>query len=308
MPLARSASVALLVALSIATGLLGVQNVYANFNMTFFWIVFVLGVPVMRWRCWATSTRLSIRGRRSASGIEALTRRTRLDGRHDVARPRLLPGAPSSTWRSSGSSCSPIPDPPRGAFSLALAGFLHRRSTCCTWPASEAVRSRHGEFFGVMLAADRQDVAVGHGRGTPHERAGWNGPRRWRAPFIGLLRGATASHPSLLLFILFMLSSTAFDGLHATQAWTQPLFWKNLYPLLKPLFTTAPGQKYAFSTKLYYAWQWVSLLISPFVYLAVFVGFVGLMLRRWSAANSRREDAGPSLCLRADPDRVRFTT
>ena len=33
--------------LCILTGLSGTQNLYANFNMTFFWIVFVLGVPYL---------------------------------------------------------------------------------------------------------------------------------------------------------------------------------------------------------------------------------------------------------------------
>ena len=38
------ASVSLL-ALCVATGLWGRQNAFVNFSMTFFWIVFVLGVP-----------------------------------------------------------------------------------------------------------------------------------------------------------------------------------------------------------------------------------------------------------------------
>ena len=36
-----------LLMLCILTGLVGTQNLYANFNMTFFWIVFVLGVPYL---------------------------------------------------------------------------------------------------------------------------------------------------------------------------------------------------------------------------------------------------------------------
>ena len=36
-----------LLMLCIVTGFLGTQNLYANFNMTFFWIVFVLGVPYL---------------------------------------------------------------------------------------------------------------------------------------------------------------------------------------------------------------------------------------------------------------------
>lgn len=36
-----------LLSLAICTGLFGSQNVFANFNMTFFWIAFVLGVPYL---------------------------------------------------------------------------------------------------------------------------------------------------------------------------------------------------------------------------------------------------------------------
>ena len=37
----------LLLTFTIATGLAGTQNAWANWNMTFFWIVFVLGVPYL---------------------------------------------------------------------------------------------------------------------------------------------------------------------------------------------------------------------------------------------------------------------
>jgi hypothetical protein len=50
---ARALSVALH-ALTVATGLFGVRNVYQNFSMTFFWIVFGSGSRTW-WRWWATS-------------------------------------------------------------------------------------------------------------------------------------------------------------------------------------------------------------------------------------------------------------
>src|SRR4029453_8215499 len=69
---------------------------------------------------------------------------------------------------------------------------------------------QQGEFFGVMLGLI--------GRMGPLERVG--GRLRLRMPFSGLLK----DHPEdigLVVFILFMLSSTAFDGLHATQPWAK---------------------------------------------------------------------------------------
>ena len=101
-----------------------------------------------------------------------------------------------------------------------------------------------------------------------HERAAVPGGRRWRMPFVGLLEERPGDL-SLVLFVLFMLSSTAFDGLHGTQPWVA-LFWKGLYPAIAPYLTTVSGQHYALSAKLYYWWQWLSLAISPLAYLAVF--------------------------------------
>jgi hypothetical protein len=115
--------------------------------------------------------------------------------------------------------------------------------------------------------------------------------RRWRVPFTGLLE-ERADHLSLVLFILFMLSSTAFDGLHATQPWAA-IFWKSIYPQIAPFFSPAPGQTYALSAQLYYVWQWLSLWVSPLVYLAVFVAFVA-----FAKAVTRSAHPLPELVLR----------
>ena len=87
-----------------------------------------------------------------------------------------------------------------------------------------------------------------------------------------------ADHPSLVLFILFMLSSTAFDGLHGTLPWVT-VFWKGIYPVIAPLLPAPPGQVYAVSTQAYYVWQWLSLFVSPLAYLVVFVAFIALARR-----------------------------
>src|SRR3546814_14572061 len=59
-----------------------------------------------------------------------------------------------------------------------------------------------------------------------------------RAPFSGLLQ-QRAEHLSLLVFVLFMLSSTAFDGLRATIPWFK-LFWADQTGLLTPLLGKPP--------------------------------------------------------------------
>jgi hypothetical protein len=70
-----------------------------------------------------------------------------------------------------------------------------------------------------------------------------------------------------------MLSSTAFDGAHDTLAFVQ-LFWKYFYPIL----TWAIAQPYSFFVSLYYIWQWITLWLSPFIYLAIYLTFVWMMV------------------------------
>lgn len=255
----------LLLLLCIVTGLAGVQNPFANFNMTFFWIVFVLGVAyavalvgdfyaaVNPWR----------------TLVEWLERFTPLRFAGRVPYPEHFAYYPALVlymifiWLELFARLAP-----RGlAIALALYTLVNFAGA---WIYGKQAWFRYGEFFAVFLRL--------MGKMSPWARP-WTAEqravapvRRWRFPFIGLLE-ERAEHMSLVLFILFMLSSTAYDGLHATLPWAN-VFWKGLYPVIAPWFTAQPGQQYALSTDLYYFWQWCSLLASPFVYLAVFVAFV----------------------------------
>ena len=73
----------------------------------------------------------------------------------------------------------------------------------------------------------------------------------------------------MAVFILFMLSSTAFDGLHGTQPWVTS-FWKYVYPAVAPLLGSTAPEQIAAGTWFYHDWQIAVFLMSPVVYLAVF--------------------------------------
>ena len=75
-----------------------------------------------------------------------------------------------------------------------------------------------------------------------------------------------AEHASLLLFVLFMLSSTAFDGAHETLPWVT-MFWQGIYPVISGLV----AEPYSFWVRIYYAWQTAMLVLSPFAYLALYL-------------------------------------
>jgi hypothetical protein len=51
------------------------------------------------------------------------------------------------------------------------------------------------------------------------------------------------------------------------------VFWKQLYPPLAALI----AQPYLFFVNVYYYWQWAMLFLSPFFYLAIYLGFIWLM-------------------------------
>ena len=258
--LCRLSSVTMLV-LCILTGFIGSQNAFLNFNMTFFWVGFVLAVPylvalvgdfyapVNPWKAvilwFAKATGISFEG--------------------CLPYPAWLGYVPGLVlymvfiWLELFGQLQP-----RG-----LSGCLAAYSLVTFLGAYLfGVRAwfQYGEFFGVFLRL--------LGKMSPRERS-WDleeavrtDGHRWRPPFIGLL-DEPASHMSLVLFILFMLSSTAFDGLHSTLPWVS-VYWKDIYPNLASWLRPAPTREFLLSTQIYYGWQWLSLALSPLVYLVVF--------------------------------------
>jgi len=253
----RALSVALLL-LTLLTTLFGTANPFANFGMTFFWIAFVLGVTyvvaligdvygtVNPWR-----------------GLCDL-----IEWRYPGAfRARIAyPAGPgyypalvlymAFIWLELFAHASP-----RGLGIALLAYTLINLGGA--WLFGPDAWFRHGEMFGVVLRLV--------GKLAPLEYT--SGRLRLRQPFVGLLE-ETADHPSLLLIVLFMLSSTAFDGVHETLPWVQ-VFWREIYPPLASLI----AQPYLFFVDMYYYWQWAMLFLSPFLYLAIYLAFIWLMKR-----------------------------
>lgn len=92
---------------------------------------------------------------------------------------------------------------------------------------------------------------------------------RFRAPFAGLLSDPPR-HVSLVLLVLCMLSSTAYDAIYDTQYWTA-FFWENLLWILQPLWGTDLAKAQSLLMSSFLVYRKVGLLIFPFLYLAVYV-------------------------------------
>jgi hypothetical protein len=90
---------------------------------------------------------------------------------------------------------------------------------------------------------------------------------RW--PLSGAL-GGRAEHPSLVVFILFMLSSTTYDAIHETYFWIA-LYWQRLLPLVQPLWGPDLAAAQSVLTTGYWWYQWLGLITSPLFYLALYL-------------------------------------
>jgi hypothetical protein len=262
----RCVSVALLL-LSIATGLLGTKNPFANFNMTFFWIVFVLGFAYLVAFCgdiyqvinpWHTL----------CDWVEMVAPKAfhaRLA--YPAAQLGYYPALALYMvfiWLELFGHTTPR------SLSLALLAYTSISLLGAALFGSQAW-FRYGEFFGVflrliaMMAPLRLLVPAS---GDP----GYSVRMQWRAPFIGLLE-KQAEHPSMAVFVLFMLSSTAYDGMHESTPWAE-LFWGRIYPLVGPLITAGSKQPFVIAAKSFHYWQSLALVLFPLVYLFCCLGFL----------------------------------
>jgi len=258
----RCLSVFLLL-LTVLTGLIGTPNQFSNFSLTFFWIGFVVGFAYLT-AVIGDVYAFTNPWRVLCDWIERLHPGT-FKGRFQY--PAWLAYYPALALYM-------------GFIWLELFGHTTPRTlgfTLLSYSALNLVAAasfgrdvwfRYGEFFAVFLRLLGKISPIAYAtHASPSSRT----TVRLRQPFVGLIE-ESADHPSIVVFVLFMLSSTAFDGVHETLPWVQ-VFWKNIYPILAWLI----ARPYLFFVGLYYDWQWAMLWLSPFVYLAVYLFFIWVM-------------------------------
>ncbi len=272
----RVAAVALL-GLCIATGLLGTRNPFANFNMTFFWIVFVLGFAYGT-ALWGDVYRVVNPWRTLCEGLQ-----------------RLWPAAlrPVFAQYPAALGCYPA--------LLLFMVFIWLELFGHTAPFSLSVVLlvytvinlagaklwgvgawfENGEFFSVFLRL----IALGAPLAiqVPASGPATVGVRR---PFAGLLE-TPAQHFSVVVFVLFMLSATAYDGMHESGPWSR-VFWGSMYPLIQPLVSASSSQPYVVAAKIFHYWQSLALFLSPLVYLAFYLAALKLTQIFTGSAQSLR--------------------
>jgi hypothetical protein len=258
----RCLSVFLLV-LTILTGLFGTERPLNNFSLTFFWIGFVLGFAYLS--ALIGDIYEFVNPWRVMCDVIERYRPMAFKGR--ARYPAWLAYYPALVlymgfiWLELFGHTTPR------SVGLTLLGYTMLNLAAAAFFGAK-VWFHYGEFFAVFFRLLGKISPIAYEKGP---EPGSKIMVRLRRPFAGLIE-ETADHPSILLFVLFMLSSTAFDGVHETLPWVQ-VFWKYFYPVLAWAFS----QPYSFFVTLYYGWQWIMLWLSPFVYLAIYLTFISMM-------------------------------
>ncbi len=254
--------------LCIATGLLGTRNAYFNFNMTFFWIVFVLGFTYLsavvgNLYAHINPWRLIVRALAGA-GV------SRFEGR--VGVPERL-----GCWPALGFYVAFIAmelffrvGPYSLAWVLVAYGAINVVGAWCIGARDWFERC---EFFGLFFALVSKAAPLQLATSSAPDASGV----RLQWPFAGLATSHARSM-SEVLFVLFMLASTAFDGLHATQPWAR-LFWEDFGGLLAPWIGDNIVQTYPLLRRLFVAYEAMGLLMSPLFYLLAYLACLAAMKR-----------------------------
>lgn len=275
MPLLRLLSLLVLI-LCVVTGFFGSRDPLRNFSPVFFWIIFLLVFTyllVVIGDAWAALSPF-----RSLSGLMARVWRGSTQGLFPY--PSWLADWPALglylgfIWFELFSHATPrtIAAFLLGYSILNLLGVLligHRH-----W-------FRHCEFFAVFFRLVALMAPIDYRRAEPGGAG--RGHLRLRLPLSGLIH-ERPEHVSTVVFVLAMISTTAMDGLQATQWWVG-LFWKDPTGVFTQLAGASPMRIMTTLMPVYIAWESFWLLVSPFVYFAAYLG--ALCLAKLLTGSSR---------------------
>jgi hypothetical protein len=245
-------------AVVIVAGLVGTAHPLGNINQLLFWLVFVL--------CFAYLTaligdlfELINPWKTLIAGAEALG----LDfDRPRVAYPERFGYYPAFLFYVALIWIELFVLPKPAILSTVLIAYTLVTFTA-TWLFGKAVWFEQGELFSVYFRLIGKLAPISHVRaaGVWHVQV--------RRPFAELLE-TRAEHMSLVLFVLFMLSSTTYDGIHEAYFWLA-IFWKTALTVTQPLWGTDLGHAQTMLHPWYLVYQRAGLVLSPFLYLAIYL-------------------------------------
>jgi hypothetical protein len=255
----RAGSVALLI-LTIATALFGSLDSTLNASMTLFWVVFLLGLSYASAVIgnvfeFANPWRVVI------EWFGALFRVDIEKGRFKY--PMRLGYYPAFAfylvliW----SELFVLPNPFYLGKLLSIYSLI---IIVGVWLYGAAAWFQYAEIFSVFFRMIGTIAPVDYVRAAP----GASLKVRLRAPFSGAIT-FQPDHASLVLFVLFMLASTAYDAVYDTEAW-QNLYWRHLIPLAQPLLGIDMAKASEGLMSWFLIYKRGGLFLAPFLYLALY--------------------------------------
>lgn len=235
--------------LTIVSGFIGTQESVYNFNMTWFWIIFLLGTTYLS----AIIGNIYSLLNPWKILVEALENWLGFEFKGILKYPHWLSYYPAFFFYFFLIFTELIikVTPLKLSFELLLYTLINFG---LSYLFGKELWLKYCEFFNVFFSL--------LSKVSPFKKEG--DKIILRTPFVGLIQ-EKAENLSLVLFILFMLSSTAFDGFHSTTTWIK---WE--YDTVGRLENSLGSLGYPFIETL-------ALLLSPLLFFALYFLLVALM-------------------------------
>jgi hypothetical protein len=266
----RASAIGLLL-LTIATGFIGTKDPMTNINMTLFWVVFLLGFAYLTAivgdvfeiiNPWTTMLDIC-----ESCGLDFSKAR--------LSYPRVLGYVPALCcyvaliWIELFTEQSPI------ILSVALVSYSVI-VLIGAWLFGKETWLRYGEFFGVFFRM------IGSMASVVYTRAPGSNEWQWRPrPLFSGLTDDHKEHLTVVLFVLFMLSSTIYDGLHDTQVWLD-IYWKHLLQLIEPMWgAVGPKERSTLIIFWHTVYQRSGLILLLALYVGVYLSVIAIA--KWIA-------------------------
>jgi hypothetical protein len=264
LPAAGQAGAVALLGLTIAAGLWGTPSPVANIAPTLFWVGMMLGLAVVT----------AVLGDvfQIVNPWRVLLRLLHVGARPLRRYPPALASWPAFTCYLALSWLELMAPPRPSLLAWALLAYTGLTAGGAALFGRDAW-FRHAELFSVFFRISGMLAPIAYTRSAASEDGNWHA--RTRPLLAGTLEDRP-HHISHLLFVLFMLAGTTYDGVWQTSFWAG-LYWQNLMAWLRPLWGDDMARAQALLAPGYVIYQQGGLIAAPFVYLAVYLMVMAVM-------------------------------